>query len=65
MTGQPCFVRVTGTLGTRFVQFEFAIGDPELSVDLVMQFDQFHEFCERHNAPTSAPKRAHGWTTSA
>ncbi|WP_309625797.1 phenol hydroxylase subunit [Methylibium sp.] len=50
MTGQPCFVRVTGTLGTRFVQFEFAIGDPELSVDLVMQFDQFHEFCERHNA---------------
>ncbi len=32
----------------RFVEFEFAIGDPELAVELVMQFDQFREFCERH-----------------
>ncbi len=44
----PCFVRVTGTLRERFVEFEFSIGDPELSVDLVLQFDQFHEFCARH-----------------
>ncbi|MGO4395327.1 phenol hydroxylase subunit [Variovorax sp. M-6] len=48
MTGQPCFVRVTGTRDARFVEFEFAIGDPELAVELVMQFDQFREFCERH-----------------
>ena len=33
LTGQPCFVRVTGTRDTRFVEFEFAIGDPELSVE--------------------------------
>ena len=48
MTGQPCFVRVTGTRDARFVEFEFATGDPELAVELVMQFDQFREFCERH-----------------
>ncbi|ABM95241.1 MAG: phenol hydroxylase subunit [Methylibium sp.] len=48
MTGQPCYVRVTGTLDERFVEFEFAIGDPELSVELVMQFEQFREFCATH-----------------
>jgi phenol hydroxylase P0 protein len=48
MTGQPCFVRVTGTRDARFVEFEFAIGDPELAVELVLQFDQFREFCARH-----------------
>lgn len=48
MTGQPCFVRVTGTRNARFVEFEFAIGDPELAVELVLQFDQFREFCARH-----------------
>lgn len=48
MTGQPCFVRVTGTREERFVEFEFAIGDPDLAVELVMQFEQFREFCARH-----------------
>ncbi|WP_341709793.1 phenol hydroxylase subunit [Limnobacter sp.] len=46
----PRYVRVTGTLNDRFVEFEFSIGDPELCVELVMQFDQFREFCEQHNA---------------
>ena len=50
MTGQPCFVRVTGTRGARFVEFEFAIGDPELAVELVLLFDQFHTFCAQHQA---------------
>ncbi|RIX76879.1 phenol hydroxylase subunit [Acidovorax cavernicola] len=48
MTGQPCFVRVTGTRDARFVEFEFAIGDPELAVELTLLFDQFREFCARH-----------------
>ncbi|WP_105029437.1 MULTISPECIES: phenol hydroxylase subunit [unclassified Limnobacter] len=46
----PRYVRVTGTLNNRFVEFEFSIGDPELCVELVMQFDQFREFCKQHNA---------------
>jgi phenol hydroxylase P0 protein len=48
--GLPCFVRVTGTLAERFVEFEFAIGDPELAVELVLQFEQFREFCATHHA---------------
>jgi phenol hydroxylase P0 protein len=48
LTGLPCFVRVTGTLAERFVEFEFAIGDPELAVELVLQFDQFRQFCATH-----------------
>jgi phenol hydroxylase P0 protein len=56
MTGLPCFVRVTGTLAERFVEFEFAIGDPELAVELVMQFDQFREFCARHGATPLTPE---------
>lgn len=45
LTGKPCFVRVTGTRDARFVEFEFAIGDPELSVELVMPFEHFRAFC--------------------
>lgn len=48
MTGQPCYVRVTGTQGERFVEFEFAIGDPEMAVELILSFEQFREFCARH-----------------
>lgn len=48
LTGQRCYVRVTGTRESRFVEFEFAIGDPELSVELVMPFDQFRAFCALH-----------------
>lgn len=48
--GQPCYVRVTGTLHERFVEFEFAIGDPALSVELVLPFPMFREFCDRHRA---------------
>ncbi|MBS0445245.1 MAG: phenol hydroxylase [Proteobacteria bacterium] len=51
----PCFVRVTGTLAERFVEFEFAIGDPELSIDMVLPFEPFREFCAAHRvAPLSA-----------
>ena len=56
LTGQPCFVRVTGTRDTRFVEFEFAIGDPELSVELVLQFDQFREFCACHSVTYLTPE---------
>ncbi len=44
----PCYVRVTATREEGFIEFEFAIGDPELAVELVMQPTAFHEFCARH-----------------
>ena len=49
------YVRVTGTLNERFVEFEFAIGDPELAVELVMQFEQFQQFCERQHVRFLSP----------
>jgi phenol hydroxylase P0 protein len=48
VVGQPCFVRVTGTQNDRFVEFEFAIGDPEMAVDMILPFPQFDDFCARH-----------------
>ncbi|MFC2995937.1 phenol hydroxylase subunit [Acinetobacter sichuanensis] len=44
-----CFVHVTGTQNNKFVEFEFSIGDPDLSVELIMPFDAFEEFCTQHN----------------
>ena len=55
MTTPTSYVRVTGTLEERFVEFEFAIGDAELAVELVMTPDQFHQFCERHRVRFLSP----------
>lgn len=41
------FVRVTGERGP-FVEFDFAIGWPELSVELVLPRAAFEEFCQRN-----------------
>ena len=42
------FVRIIGTLPNGFVEFEFAIGEPDVFVELVMPQAAFDEFC-RHN----------------
>jgi len=42
------YVRVLGLLESRYVEFEFSIGDPELAVELVLAFPQFQEFCRRN-----------------
>jgi phenol hydroxylase P0 protein len=47
---QGSTVRITGLIDERFVQFEFSAGDPDLTVDLVMQPEQFAAFCKRHNS---------------
>jgi len=43
------FVRVVNGDVGGFVQFEFAIGWPDLSVELTLSRDQFDEFCKQHN----------------
>lgn len=43
-------IRVTGTIDERFVTFEFSLSDPDLSVELVMEPEQFRQFCDRHRA---------------
>ena len=42
------FVRVTGKLPNGLIEFEFAIGDPDVCVELVMPPAAFDEFCARN-----------------
>lgn len=47
---QTRFVRVTGIKQDKFVEFDFSIGDPTIFVELVLPFEQFDTFCQRHQA---------------
>lgn len=56
----PCFVHVTGTRPGRtveFVEFEFIVGDTDLSIEMVMPREAFDEFCRRYAAKPLAPER--------
>lgn len=39
------FVRVYGERSNGFVEFEFAIGEPEIFVEMILGRDDFAEFC--------------------
>jgi len=39
------FVRVVRTRPNGLIEFEFAVGDPDVAVELVMPKDAFDEFC--------------------
>lgn len=42
------YVRIRGVINDKFVEFDFAIGDPSLYVELVLPRAAFKAFCE-HN----------------
>lgn len=42
------YVRIRGVINDKFVEFDFAIGDPSLYVELVLPKAAFNAFCE-HN----------------
>ncbi len=42
------YVRVRSEPGARFVEFDFAIDDPSLFVELIMPKDSFEDFCRRN-----------------
>ena len=50
-----CFVRLRKVRGDGFVEFDFAIGEPDLSVELVMPVAAFHEFCRANHVTHIAP----------
>lgn len=50
------YVRLLGTRRDTFVEFEFAIDDPELSVELVMPFEEFMQFCRRYDVEFLEPE---------
>ncbi|WP_424191871.1 phenol hydroxylase subunit [Ampullimonas aquatilis] len=39
------FVRVYGERSNGFVEFEFAIGEPEIFVEMILGREEFAEFC--------------------
>ncbi len=42
------FVRVLRTLPNGLIEFEFAVGDPDVAAELVMPKAAFDEFCARN-----------------
>lgn len=55
-TGTPSAV-IRGFCG-QFVEFEFALGDPSLALEMIMPPKIFEEFCRREAALVSAPIEA-------
>lgn len=50
------YVRVIETHANGLVEFEFAVGEPELFVELMMAQTAFDEFCAMHQVtPTNGP----------
>lgn len=47
-TGLVKYVRIRSAPDDRFVEFDFAINDPSLFVELIMPRDCFEAFC-KHN----------------
>lgn len=43
------FVRFRALRDDGYVEFDFAIGDPELCVSLTLKLDQYREFCRVQN----------------
>lgn len=43
------YVRVRSSKTSRFVEFDFAIGDPNLFVELILPHLAFEQFCEANN----------------
>ncbi len=43
------YIRVRNNLDDRFVEFDFAIGDPHLFVELIMPPAAFKAFCEAND----------------
>ena len=49
------YVRLTQVRPDGFVEFEFAIGDPELAVSLILPADAYRDFCRDNHAVLISP----------
>ncbi|NMG43044.1 phenol hydroxylase [Aromatoleum toluvorans] len=50
------FVRVTGERANGFVEFDFAVGEPDLAVEMILTREAFAEFCARNAVEMLAPQ---------
>ena len=51
------YVRVTKVVNEKYVEFEFAIDDPTINVELVLPFEHFKTFCEMNAATHLTPEQ--------
>lgn len=49
------FVRITGERPGGFIEFDFAVGEPELFVEMILSRPAFKEFCEMNQVQTMGP----------
>lgn len=54
-----CFVRIRERRADGFVEFDFAMGDPGLTVELILPEAAFHEFCATHHVRHLTQEEAH------
>lgn len=54
------FVRLRGERGNGFIEFDFAIGEPEVFVELILARDAFAEFCATNQVEMLPPMAPHG-----
>lgn len=52
------FVRVMRTLPNGLIEFEFAVGDPDVAVELVMPKAAFDEFCAANHVEVLTAAKA-------
>jgi phenol hydroxylase P0 protein len=44
-----CYVRITGIRNNKIIEFDFAIGEPEMYVELALPFEAYQEFCANND----------------
>lgn len=54
------WVRVTGERGNGFVEFDFAIGEPDLCVEMILGREAFDEFCVANRVQLLPPEPVAG-----
>ena len=54
------WVRVTGQRGNGFVEFDFAVGEPDLCVEMILPAEAFAEFCAANRVELLPPEQAAG-----
>lgn len=53
------FVRITGRRGNDFIEFDFAIGEPDIFVEMILTPEAFEEFCEVNRVEPMPDSKPH------
>lgn len=53
-----CYVRITGVRNNELIEFDFAIGEPEMYVELVLPFPAFQQFCANNKVISMTTEEA-------